>query len=260
MTTLLAQGRDGRTLDCDVIDMHGHLGRPRFTIPNIDPAALVARMDRIGVQSIVCSAMRASSADVDCGNAGVLEAMRTFPGRILGYAAVYPFDAETVRHSVEKWLAEGFVGLKFHNSNGFSYEDAAYEPAYAIADERSLPMLLHTWGDEQTLSEVRNVAGRHPQAALLAAHTCSEHEDRYVQLAKDCPNVYLDLALSKSPRGLVRRLVDAVGPERIVWGSDAYFLSEAHQIGKVLGADISQDDKHLLLAGNARRILDAAQK
>ena len=62
--------------------------------------------------------------------------------------------------------------------------------------------------------------------------------------------------LFRSPRGVVRRLVDAVGAERITWGSDMVFFNIAHQLGKVLGADLSAEDQKKILGGNARRILD----
>ncbi|NIA22257.1 MAG: amidohydrolase family protein [Anaerolineaceae bacterium] len=77
----------------------------------------------------------------------------------------------------------------------------------------------------------------------------------YCRLACDHQNVHLDLCLSLSPRRLVERLVEGAGIERIVWGSDALFINMAHQIGKVLGARLSDEQKRAILGGNARRIL-----
>jgi predicted TIM-barrel fold metal-dependent hydrolase len=53
----------------------------------------------------------------------------------------------------------------------------------------------------------------------------------------------------------VERGVAAIGADKIVWGSDAYCYGLPQQIGKVLGAKISDADKEKILAGNARRIL-----
>jgi len=67
--------------------------------------------------------------------------------------------------------------------------------------------------------------------------------DGYVAMANEHANVYLDLAYSRSPRGLVAELVERVGVAKVVWGSDAYFFNQAQQIGKVLGARIADADK-----------------
>ncbi len=260
MTTLLQRAREGKPLDIEIIDMHGHLGRFSFAIPDLSPERLVESMDRLGVRSIVCSHMRCMSVDTEYGNAEVAKAMQACPGRILGYVSVYPIDPQTVRRNVERWLAAGFTGLKLHNSNGFSYTDPAYEPAYAIADERRLPMLFHTWGEDSEFSEIRSIAGRYPQTAILLAHSACVNEDEYIRMAKDCPNVYLELCYSHSPLGLVARLAEAVGAEKVVWGSDCYFYSQVTQAGRVIGADLPDEAKVQILSGNAQRMLDRIRR
>ena len=54
--------------------------------------------------------------------------MRAFPGRILGYAVVWPVDDDT-RAEMEWCAAHGFTGLKLHSSNGFAYTDPVYAGA-----------------------------------------------------------------------------------------------------------------------------------
>ena len=259
MSTLLEMAREGRALDLEILDMHGHLGHPRFAVPDPSPAAMVASMDRLGIRSTVCSHMTCMGRDVEYANAEILAATRAFPGRILGYAAVYPSDARTVRRSVSRWLGEeGFVGLKLHCTNGFDYTDAAYEPAYALAARRRLPLLFHAWGSDASLPQISRVAERHGEAPILLAHSGSEDEQAFICMAQRHPNVYLELCFSRSPRGLVERFVEAVGAEKIIWGSDCHFMSNAQQLGKVVGADIPEQAKRQILADNARRILDDA--
>ncbi len=260
MTALLQQARAGEPLDIEIIDMHGHLGRHAFTIPNLTAESLIASMDALGIRAIVCSHMRSMSHNVEHANTEIHKYIQAFGGRILGYAAVFPADSQSVRQSVERWLAAGFTGLKLHNVSGLPYTEAAFEPAYVIANDRRLPVLFHTWGGQEELDHIRSVSERYRQASLLVAHAGSENEAAYIELAKDCPNVYLDLALSMAPRGLVERLVEAVGAEKVVWGSDSYFLNQAQQLGKVVGADIPEQAKAQILCGNARKILARAQQ
>ena len=50
-------------------------------------------------------------------------------------------------------------------------------------------------------------------------------------------------------------MCEEVPIEKIVWGSDALFINMAQQIGKVLGAEITDNQKKRILSDNARRIL-----
>ncbi len=257
MTTLLQRGRGGESLaDMDIIDMHGHLGRYHFAIPDLTPAALVATMDRIGVRAVLCSHTTCMQGDVRRGNDEVLAACRAHPGRIMGYVALWPTDARQVQAEARRCLDGGFVGVKLHNINGFPYTDSAYEPALALADERRMPVLLHTWGKDEEFDQVRRLAEKFPETSILLAHAGAAKPAEYARAARECHNVYLDTCFSKAPRGLVAQLVEEAGAEKVLWGSDAIFLNMAQQIGKVLGAKISEADKTKLLSRNARRLLE----
>jgi predicted TIM-barrel fold metal-dependent hydrolase len=49
--------------------------------------------------------------------------------------------------------------------------------------------------------------------------------------------------------------VRELGPERVVYGSDVGGRSFASQLAKVLGAEIPDSAKELVLGGNLRRLL-----
>jgi uncharacterized protein len=259
MTTLIERGRLGLSLkDLDVVDIHGHLGRSPFAVPDLSAGALVAAMDRIGVATTVVSHLHCVCAGPSPANEEVFEAMRAFPGRIEGYVRLWPSGSDEVRRETERWLARGFTGVKLHNSMGFAYTDPAYEPALAMADEHRMPVLLHTWAKPEELEQVTALAARYRHARFLLGHAgVNNSEARYGELARDLENVYLDLCMSASPRGFVVRLVEAAGVEKVVWGSDSTFLNMAHQIGKVLGADLDDGVKRRILSANARRVLNS---
>ena len=256
MMTLLEAGRAGLPLTGrGITDMHGHIGRHDFAIPDLTLRGMVRVMDRIGVERIVCSHMRCMTADCGWGNREVLKAMRAFPRRILGYGSVWPGDSGAAEAEVRFCLQNGFSGFKMHNHNGFAYDHDAYRPVYEAAEAHRMPLLFHTWGDEETFGPIRKIAATYPRTSVLLAHSGSSNEAGYAQMVKDLPNVYLDLCLSVSPLGLVKRLADAAGAERLVWGSDCYFIAMTQQLGKVLGARLPDTDKELILSANARRIL-----
>jgi hypothetical protein len=257
MSTLLERARRGEPLaDVGIIDIHGHLGPTGCPQPIGTPAEMVAEMDRLAITAIAVSHARCIANGPERGNEEVLAAMRAHPGRILGYVIVHPSSPGHVESQMRKYVDEGFTGLKLHSAIGFPYTDEAYAPALALADERQMPVLLHTWGEAKTLLQCRELAERYPNAMLLLAHAGVENEAGYIELASDCENVMLELALSRGPYGLVDRLVAGVGADKVLWGSDCFFMGQAQQIGKVLGAKISDDDKAKLLSTNARRVLN----
>jgi uncharacterized protein len=261
MSTLLERARCGESVTGEgIIDMHGHLGRTSFNIPDTSPDSLVAAMDRVGIETVLVSHVRCLSSRPGMGNDVVSEAMRAFPGRILGYTVVLPTSADDVRAEMEKRIADGFIGLKLHNANGIPYDEPNYEPALAIANEHRMPVLFHTWGQAETFRQMRGLAEKFPDASLIMGHAGAENEDEYIKISGEFPNIYLDLTFSAGPRGLARRLVDGAGAERVVFGSDGGFLGITQQVGKVLGARLSEDEQRQILGGNARRILERIQR
>jgi len=254
MSTLLEAGRAGRPItNFEILDLHGHIGRIGFALPDLSIGGLVRQMDKVGVKSIVVSSMHCMSPNVVHGNREVLAAMRAFPGRILGYISLWPYPEITGETA---WcIDQGFTGIKVHNCNGFPMDHPGYDGSYALADEHRLPILFHTWGGEEEFAQIRNLSARFPETSLLLAHAGCANEEGYLKIAAECHNVYLDTAFSRSPRGLFERLVAGAGAQKVVWGSDAYFYTQSSQVGKVLGAKISDEEKRLVLSGNAQRIL-----
>ena len=258
MSDLLRAGRAGERLaGLEIIDMHAHLGVYSFTIPDLSAAGLIASMDRLGVSRTVVSHMACMSADAERGNRELQAALEAHPGCLLAYCSVWPRSRQWVARQAEHWLAQpGFIGVKIHNSTGFPYTHESYEPLYAQAHDRRLPVLLHTWGADAEFAQVRTLAERYPEAAFLLAHSGSNNEPGYIQIAHEHPYVYLDTTLSMARRGLTERLVEGAGAEKVVWGSDVYFLGQAQQLGKVLGAKLGDEARGKVLGGNARALLE----
>jgi len=259
MRTLLESLRTGQPPPFPVTDMHGHLGRYAFAIPDMTVEGLLRVMDRAGVQRIVCSHMQCMSADNHWGNAQVHACMRLAPGRILGYVSVFPASTEVVRAEVRHWLSAGFSGLKLHDSNGFRYDDPAYLPAFELAQEHGLPVLLHTWGVPAQFEAAMAVARCFPHLTVILAHGGSADAEGYVHAVQGARNLVVDTCYSRCPVGLVERLVAAAGPERVVFGSDCTFYSLTQQLGKIMAADLPDAAKRQILNGNAERILGAAR-
>jgi predicted TIM-barrel fold metal-dependent hydrolase len=135
------------------------------------------------------------------------------------------------------------------------------DPIVDRAVQLNVPILQHTWLNsegngpgESTPHDVVELARRHPRAKLICGHTGGNWE-LGIRIIRDAKNVYADIAGSDPTSGFVEMAVRELGAERVIYGSDVGGRSFASQIAKVLGAEIPDPAKELILSGNIRRLL-----
>lgn len=251
-------GRLGQPLhDEVVIDTHGHLGHsPDFPIARSTAAALVASMDRQGIQLTCISSIQAIHGDAEQGNALVSAAVRAYPDRLFGYLVVDSGYPEKIAAQLAGGRAAGFRGVKVWSYGarpGLPYNHPNYEPVFAFANAHALPVLAHVFGPE--LDELEGYIKKYPRIRWLLAHIGSAELEKYMRFAREYPTVWVELCLSSCPRGLIEHLVAAGLEDKVLWGSDAVFLDQASQLGRVLFAQIPVSAKRKILGLNARRAL-----
>ena len=249
-----ACAREGRPLEGFVMDAHMHLGEQSgfHILHHGDLDLFVREMDRHGVDAGGVSSIPACLGGVQPGgNEMVTEAVRRFPDRIFGWTAVNPFYPESMRDELERCYDAGCRGVKLHDSIGLPYDHENYRIALDFAAERGAPVLLHTWGTNLGLLEpyFTEYAG----VKWSLAHAGCSDPDKYVRAALEHENVYVDICLSSSPRGLIEWLVEQGIAEKVMFSSDSYFMGEAQQLGRVVFAKVSEEHKAMILGGNARR-------
>ena len=253
-----AAGRAGLPITDELlIDAHAHLGHsPDFPIIRSNPAALLASMDRQGIRLTCLSSIQAIHGDAEHGNAPVIEAVRRHPDRFFGYQVFDVGYPEIVEAQLARGRAEGFRGIKvwsYGARTGLPYNHPNYTPIFAHANAHALPVLAHVFGAE--LDELEPHIKAFPHVRWLLAHIGSARLEDYMRFARDYPSVWVELCLSSCPRGLIEHLVAAGLEDKVVWGSDAVFLDQASQLGRVLFAQIPVAAKRKILGRNAATVL-----
>ncbi len=142
----------------------------------------------------------------------------------------------------------------------------ALDPIVERAISMNVPILQHTWintiGDgpgESTPYDVVELAKRHPEAQFICAHTGGNWE-LGIRAIRDSKNVCAGIAGSDPTSGFVEMAVRELGAERVVYGSDVGGRSFASQVAKVIGAEIPDSAKAMILGGNLRRLLQPILK
>lgn len=252
--------RDGRCETCPVYDMHGHMGPigPIY-FPRPEAADMVRTMDSAGVKMLLF-AHHGGLFAVDAGHDAAIDAVRQFPDRLRAYLPVngqYPDRIEADLGLIDRY-PDVFVGVKFLcDYHLVPMTDDRYRPAWELADERKLLVLSHTWSASQYDGPgvIRKIAERYQNLSLFMGHSCHGDWDAAVQLARDFPNLYLELTAVLDNRGVIERFVEGAGADRMLFGTDLPWFDPHHGIGALLSADITDDDRHDILHRNAERLL-----
>ncbi|WDZ82663.1 amidohydrolase family protein [Micromonospora cathayae] len=245
----------------DVVDAHGHIGAwPSCWVPRESADDLVAAMDRAGTTQAVISDLLGIWADPVAGNARMLAATAGHPGRLYGYLVASPHRPQD-EPLLERQLREPAVrGFKVHpHTHECALDDRRYEWIWALARRHGVPVLGHgfagTWHSDPYLFGA--VAERHPDLVLLVGHSGATVEGfrRTIEVCRRHPNVYAETCGSWLTGRWLGRLVDALGPQRVLHGTDACFIDQRYGLGRVHGAALTDHQRALVLAGNARRLL-----
>ncbi len=253
--------QDLRLPHCPIYDMHGHLGRYYgIWFPRPSAEEMVRSMDRANVR-MLCFASHAALFAPDLGNRTAVQAVRQYPGRLRAYLSVNPNHPEHIRRdlSLLDEHPDAFVGLKLHpEKHQVPATAPAYAPALQVAEERELLVLVHSWGGSRHNGpeQMRTLAARHPGIALILGHSLHGAWDEAVKIARDFAHVYLDLtALLDNDRGVIEKFADAGLADRMLFGTDLPWFSPVAALGCLLSADITDEDRHAVLHGNAEGLL-----
>ena len=152
-------------------------------------------------------------------------------------------------------LGVHLIGELVPYSHGWSdYSCKGFDEILDAAAQYGMVISFHSSGDDPMDEMVR----RHPKTIFVAAHP-GEYDKylRHLARMRMSENYYLDLSGTGLFRfGMLRRGIDEFGPERFVFGSDYPTCSPAMFIGGIVMEPLlSEQEKTLILAGNAKRLL-----
>ncbi len=188
-----------------------------------------------------------------------MDALKRYPDRVIGYVTVNPNYPEDMKHELDRCFAvPGFRAIKLHpDCHGQPVDCSGYNAAFEEAEKRGCPILIHTWGSAN-VSQVDGLAARFPHAVFIMAHMggCDVRDMvKAVNVVNRRPNVYGDLALSRSVEGNVEWLVKEIGSDRILFGTDMPFYDPSHVITRVALADITDEEKKNIFYRNAAKLM-----
>jgi len=250
-------------------DAHTHLHSAPGDTPEARMEVLIRCADRLGIERIILSQgysaeLHPTPDQLREENNRVTRAVRRFPERAFGSVYLSPSFLDFSLQEFDRCVRDGpMVGVGELEAD-MRCNAPELDPIVERAISMKAPILQHTWlkldgnlPGESTPYDLVELARRHPDASFICAHTGGDWE-RGIRIIRNTKNICAEIAGFDPTAGVVEMAVRELGPERVVYGSDVGGRSFASQLAKVLGADIPDSAKELVLGANLRRLFTPA--
>jgi hypothetical protein len=232
--------------------------------------SLVAVMDEQGIDRAVCFSWPfADPATCAEANDYIAGAVRRYPDRLTGFGVVQPLDEGSARE-VRRCVELGLTGIGEMNADaqGWTLLGDAAQPVVRASVEMELPWTLHCsepLGRQypgkglSTPDRVMAFAQRNPDLTLICAHLGGGLPlyAHIPEVRSACAKLHFDTAAQPYvyEASVYRALVDGVGAESILLGSDHPLLDVPRYLRALDDAGIDVAARGLITGGNAVRLL-----
>lgn len=249
--TLLRQALRGQPLTgAFIVDWHVHLGRWAASfLPEADEQ-MFAALDRVGVTMICVNGILCPSTRE--GNDRTADFARRHPNRVVPFASLNPFQHDLLDELKRCVETLGMKGVKVHSmvqgthSPAITTEAFGWGRVWEYCAAHRLPVLAH---GVVTDDDIR----RHPETLFVLAHGVGSIER--LRKLRECRNLHIDTCWTQTKAWSLPECARILGPERILWGTDAPLDDFAQRLGIVLDSGLPEADQRQILGLNAARLL-----
>lgn len=239
----------------ELFDAHTHIGENDPDGMHQSAEELIASLELAGARGSFVFPMHEPDG-YPAANDAVLEAARGAGGLLVPFCRVNPHQDPVAE--AERCLAAGARGIKLHpRAEGFTLNDPGVHALVALANERTLPVLVHAGRGIPALGlHAVQLAEEFPEARLILAHAGICDLSWIWRVAPDYPNLLFDSAWWM-PADLVA-LFSLVPPGQILFASDSPYgttaVAAAFQLRLALQAGLSSEQIRSIASAQALRI------
>ncbi len=125
---------------------------------------------------------------------------------------------------------------------------------FSALEQRRVPVLCLQ--RKVKLADLAELAGRHPGLPLLYAELGYREQRAYLPLLEECPNLHLVLGVPYSVHRGIEQLAARVGAGRLLFGSGFPVAEPMAAIAQLMYAEIGEEDKRRIGAGNLEALVE----
>jgi len=245
-----------------IIDFHTHLDSHWFDQPLISENEFMEGLDSHGVDKACIYTLMGLYGNCEEANDRLAAHARSHPERLIAFATVDPKEGRAAVEELERRLSDPlFRGVKFHHwlqaVAPSMVKDTTVELLECAARHQA-PAVFHDGTPPYcTTLQIAALARWVPDATIVLGHAgLSDYVYAAGQLMQELPNLYACFCGPKA--GELQYLIDAAGPEKVVFGSDFGFSDWkmlAERLDDVREAGLDERTLGQVLQGNAARLL-----
>lgn len=241
-----------------ILDSHAHMD----VVPSLGWAdtaeKLIRQMDRAGVAKAAISGYLNAPGPNPHSLETIAEAVNQYPGRLIGYARMDPWFDDACIRTLENAVANlGIRGVKLHPAHYTLYPFGSLTVKLARrAGELNLPVLIHSGDEPMCLPyQIDRLAKQCPETTIIMAHIGGYFSgDAALDVVERRSNVLVDTSEMPFPE-MIRKTVDRVGAEKVLFGTDAPCCDIRLEILKVKLAGLTPAQEQLIMCDNYARLM-----
>ncbi len=239
----------------ELFDAHTHLGQNDPDMMRQHPQELLEMLAVADARGAFTFPMHEPDG-YTTANDMVIEAARESDDLLVPFCRVDPNYGALAE--AKRALDAGARGIKLHpRAEGFTLDHPALRSLFALAHERSLPVLIHAGRGIPALGEHAVVfAGDFPDARLILAHAGITDLSWLWRVAADLPNLLFDTSWW-IPADMLS-LFSLVPPGQLLFASDSPYghtlVSGAAQVRLMLQAGLSPEQVRSITSEQSLRI------
>lgn len=240
-----------------VIDAHSHYGPWYFPVENLNWEGFKKSLSKSGIDGAIISSSSAIVYDFREGNAELAQLLAG-ERHFWGYVSVnfnYPEESlEELDRYLQDPRTSRFVGIKVHPLlSGKSFDCPEGELIVERSIQYRAPFLIHTFNSPiESPRNVLRLANAYPQALFILGHMGGYEWEVGIEVAKERPNVYLEVCSTCTDPRKLRRAVNALGPQRVLFGTDATLFDPAYMRKAMEDAGLSPQEMRWVMGESAR--------
>lgn len=250
-----------------IIDISGYFGLwPYWPIKTTTREKLISLLDQFSIDQVVVASTRSIMTDIREGNREVQDLARESDGRVHAFAVIDPSDEKLACKHLEEAHAAEIKGIRLvpqHHRYRLD-DDPILNQVLASAQDIGMAvvipirLILH-WGLPQLdVRDINSIASNFPKLRIIISGVnYGEFRDALAVMRRH-KNVCFEMSCMQMVRG-TEILVDKVGAERVYFGTGLPLMYPYPGIYKILRAQISEQEKDLILGGNAARLLNGEE-
>jgi predicted TIM-barrel fold metal-dependent hydrolase len=233
---------------------------------------VVNHMDECGVEKSVILNLGWENNDICVDtNDYIMEAVARFSPRLIGFCTVQPLAGQKAIEELERCARSGIKGIgemRPHLRGGRQEIDNVIKQIMELAIEHDLIFLIHasepvghqySGKGDLTPEVLYPLILEYPDIKFVCAHWGGglPFYALMPEVEQALSNVFFDSAATPFlyKPNIFKRIIDIIGSDKILFGSDYPLLSPKRIIDQIETMDLSEGDKAKILGQNALRLL-----